>query len=100
MEALARHLPQVLADFAPDFVLYQAGVDPHAGDKLGRLALTDAGLALRDRFVINEARRRALPVASALGGGYGDDPREVAARHAASMLAMADENARFAAPQP
>jgi acetoin utilization deacetylase AcuC-like enzyme len=94
MEALTRHLTEVLAEFAPDCVLYQAGVDPHRDDKLGRLALSDAGLEARDRFVVREARRRALPVASALGGGYGDDARIVAARHAASMLAMADENAR------
>ncbi|WP_196490058.1 histone deacetylase [Erythrobacter donghaensis] len=99
MAALTRHLPQVLADFAPDFVLYQAGVDPHHDDKLGRLALTDTGLAMRDRFVIAEARRRNLPVASALGGGYGDDPRKVAARHAASMLTMADENRRYRGEQ-
>jgi acetoin utilization deacetylase AcuC-like enzyme len=95
MAELTRHLPQVLADFAPDFVLYQAGVDPHRDDKLGRLALSDAGLAARDRFVVGEARRRGLPVASALGGGYGDDPRAVAARHARSMLAMAEENRRW-----
>jgi acetoin utilization deacetylase AcuC-like enzyme len=94
MEALTRHLPQVLADFAPDFVLYQAGVDPHIDDKLGRLSLTDAGLEARDRFVVREARRLGLPVASALGGGYGNDVRAVAARHAASMLAMAAENTR------
>lgn len=95
MAALTRHLPEVIADFAPDFVLYQAGVDPHAEDKLGRLALTDAGLAARDRFVVSETRRRGLAIASALGGGYGDDPRVVAARHAASMLTMAAENDRF-----
>jgi acetoin utilization deacetylase AcuC-like enzyme len=95
MEALARHLPEVMGRFAPDFVLYQAGVDPHADDKLGRLALTDAGLEARDRFVIRAARKAGLPVASALGGGYGDDARIVAARHAASMLAMADENHRI-----
>lgn len=98
MEALTRHLPEVFSEFAPDFVLYQAGVDPHRDDKLGRLGLSDAGLALRDRFVIGESRHRRLPVASALGGGYGDDPREVAARHAASMLAMAEANSAFPAP--
>lgn len=95
MEVLTLHLPQVLADFAPDFVLYQAGVDPHVEDKLGRLALTDAGLRARDQFVVMSCRGRCIPVASALGGGYGDDPRGVAARHAASMLAMAEENARW-----
>jgi acetoin utilization deacetylase AcuC-like enzyme len=98
MEALSRHLPEVLADFAPDFVLYQAGVDPHVDDKLGRLALTDAGLDARDRFVVRSCRSRGLPVASALGGGYGDDARVVAARHARSMLAMAAENARAGLP--
>lgn len=95
MEALTRHLPGVLNDFAPDFVLYQAGVDPHIEDKLGRLALTDMGLRLRDQFVVASCRGRCIPVASALGGGYGDDPRTVAARHAASMLTMAEENARW-----
>lgn len=97
MAELTRHLPEVLGDFAPDIVLYQAGVDPHREDKLGRLALTDEGLAARDRFVVGEARRRGLPVASALGGGYGDDARAVAARHAASMLVMAEANALFPA---
>jgi acetoin utilization deacetylase AcuC-like enzyme len=94
MAAVERHLPPVLDQFAPDLVLYQAGVDPHREDKLGRLALSDAGLEARDRYVIRAARQRGLPVASALGGGYGDDPRAVAARHARSMLAMADENTR------
>lgn len=95
MAELDRHLPELLDNFAPDMVLYQAGVDPHVDDKLGRLALSDAGLIARDRFVINEVRRRALPVASALGGGYGVDQREVADRHAASMLAMAAENSLY-----
>ena len=94
---LAEHLPGLLDDIRPDLVLYQAGVDPHESDKLGRLALTSEGLTERDRFVVREARKRGLPIASALGGGYGEDQREVAARHARSMLAMADENLRFPA---
>lgn len=95
MRALSDHLPRLMADFEPDLVLYQAGVDPHQDDRLGRLNLTDAGLLARDRFVIAQARQRAIPVASALGGGYGKDQRIVADRHARSMLAMADENMRW-----
>ena len=100
MSMLEDVLPEVIADFAPDFVFYQAGVDPHRDDRLGRLALTDEGLQRRDRFVVGSARGRGLPIASALGGGYGSEPRAVADRHARSMLAMAQENARYPAPQP
>ncbi|WP_211051503.1 histone deacetylase family protein [Parasphingorhabdus halotolerans] len=95
MAELALQLPKIFASFAPDCILYQAGVDPHVDDKLGRLALTDDGLEQRDRFVVREARKRGLPIASALGGGYGNDQREVAERHARSMLAMADEAEKF-----
>ncbi|MAY19035.1 MAG: histone deacetylase [Erythrobacteraceae bacterium] len=98
MEALDKHLPAIIEQFDPDFVFYQAGVDPHLEDKLGRLALTDKGLQARDRYVVRQARSRGLPIASALGGGYGDDPRLVAARHARSMLAMADENGLYLRP--
>lgn len=95
---LERHLPSLFTSFRPDLVLYQAGVDPHREDRLGRLALSDEGLAARDRLVLREARRRGVSVASALGGGYGHDPMVVGRRHAASMLAMAAENARHPAP--
>ncbi len=94
MTALADHLPRLLDDVRPDLVLYQAGVDPHADDKLGRLALSDAGLDARDRYVMRVARARGVPVASVLGGGYGQDRMAVARRHAASMLALADEFAQ------
>jgi len=95
MEQLSRHLPQLLDEFSPDLVLYQAGVDPHEDDRLGRLALTDQGLITRDQFVVSQVRRRGVPIASALGGGYGDDQSAVAQRHARSMRAMAEENRRW-----
>lgn len=95
---LAEVLPGVLDDFAPDIVLYQAGVDPHRDDRLGRLALSDEGLQARDRFVVAQVRGRGLPIASALGGGYGSDPMLIGRRHARSMLAMARENASYPVP--
>ncbi len=94
LDTLATHLPTLLGTIRPDIVLYQAGVDPHRDDRLGRLALSDDGLAARDRYVVAQARQRGIPVASALGGGYGTDQREVAQRHANSMLVMAQENTR------
>ena len=94
LAVLADALPSLLDRHMPGLVLYQAGVDPHVDDRLGRLALSDAGLAARDRFVIAACRRRGIPVASTLGGGYGNDVAAVARRHAMSIAAQA---AAFAA---
>ena len=59
-----------IAAFAPDLVLYLAGVDPLASDRLGRLAMTHAGLAERDHRVLTFCAAGAIPVSVAIGGGY------------------------------
>lgn len=92
LAALEAHLPALLAGVRPDLVFYQAGVDPHEDDRLGRLALTDAGLERRDRFVMRRVAGHGIPLASVLGGGYGHDRMAVARRHARTMLALADEH--------
>jgi acetoin utilization deacetylase AcuC-like enzyme len=69
LAALEQALPGVFA-FAPDILFYQAGVDPLAEDRLGRLALTHAGLMARDRMVLAGGRARGVPVVLSLGGGY------------------------------
>jgi acetoin utilization deacetylase AcuC-like enzyme len=85
---LAETLVPLVEGFAPDLILYQAGVDPFAGDRLGRLALTREGLVRRDRWIAALARDRGIPLASALGGGYGDDAMEVSGRHVTSILTL------------
>jgi len=88
MDALTTSLPALVEDFAPTLILYQAGVDPWEGDRLGRLKLSREGLVVRDKWVASLARARGVPLASALGGGYGVDAMEVSARHVASILAL------------
>ena len=55
----------------PGLIFFLAGADPHEGDRLGRLNVSTAGLAERDRVVLAAARARRIPVAIAMGGGYG-----------------------------
>jgi acetoin utilization deacetylase AcuC-like enzyme len=100
LAALEAHLPPLLAEVRPDLLFYQAGVDPHEDDRLGRLALTDAGLERRDRFVMRHAAHRGIPLASVLGGGYGNDRMAVARRHARTTLALADEHDRVRSLHP
>ena len=85
---LAATLAPLLDRFRPGLVLYQAGVDPYAGDRLGRLALTRDGLARRDRLVARLLAERGIPFASTVGGGYGDDALEIAGRHVAAILTL------------
>ena len=95
---LAEELPALLDAHAPQLVLYQAGVDPHADDRLGRLALSDAGLTRRDTYVIDQCRKRGIAVAATPGGGYGADRYEIALRHGRSFVAMAAAAARVSGP--
>ncbi len=67
---------------APDIVFYNAGVDVHADDRLGRLALTDHGIEQRERMVIAHFRARGVPVCGVIGGGYLRDVDALARRHA------------------
>lgn len=55
----------------PELIFFLAGADPHEGDRLGRLKLTAAGLAERDRRVFAAALERRIPVAVSMAGGYG-----------------------------
>lgn len=55
----------------PGLIFYLAGADPHEGDRLGRLKLTTAGLAERDRRVLAAGRERRIPMALSMAGGYG-----------------------------
>ena len=83
---LEETLAPFLIEHRPQLILYQAGVDPFAGDRLGRLALTLEGLRARERLVMRLAA--GTPVASTVGGGYGDDALEIARRHVAAILTL------------
>ena len=88
------HVPEILDGHRPDIVLYQAGADPFAGDQLGTLKLTKAGLRERDDLVISECERRGIPVAGTLGGGYAADPSDTVDIHAGTAMAFWETRAK------
>ena len=79
---LADHLPGLLEHVRPDLVFYNAGVDPHVDDQLGRLALSERGLWRRERLVIETCLHAGVPVAGVIGGGYAADLDQLARLHA------------------
>ena len=70
LEQLERHLPGVLSAADAGLAFYLAGVDVAAGDRYGKLALTESGIRRRDRVVIEALRRRRIPLVILLAGGY------------------------------
>jgi acetoin utilization deacetylase AcuC-like enzyme len=82
LELLQRHLPAAVDAAKPDLVFYLAGVDVAAGDRYGRLALSEAGVGSRDRQVIETVRGRGLPLTIVLGGGYAATRARTAELHA------------------
>jgi acetoin utilization deacetylase AcuC-like enzyme len=98
LEKLAANLPMVLERSAPQIAFYLAGVDVVAGDRYGRLALSEQGVAQRDRFVIETVRRRAIPLVIVLAGGYAATRQRTAELHthvfrAAAEFSVADTGA-------
>ena len=81
LQTLDNFLPDLLSNVKPDLVLYDAGVDPHHGDKLGKLALTDTGLFRREMQVLMACLAGGYPVACVIGGGYSDDTKGLVYRH-------------------
>jgi acetoin utilization deacetylase AcuC-like enzyme len=81
LQTLATYLPDLLTQLRPDLVLYDAGVDTHVGDRLGKLALTDSGLYRREMQVLSTCLAQRYPVACVIGGGYADDLEALVYRH-------------------
>ncbi len=90
LEALESTLPDALATFAPAFVVWIAGADPHFNDRFGQLRLEDADMAARDRHVLDRVLGRGVPLVVLYGGGYNRDRVHTARLHANTVL-MASE---------
>lgn len=90
LAVLERTLEEVLARVRPQLVIFDAGVDPHAADRLGHLELSDSGLYHRERHVIQRCRAAGAAVACVIGGGYDRDIEALAWRHSQLHRAALD----------
>ena len=84
-DALDTALPRATADVA----FYLAGADPWEGDRLGRLALTKAGLRARDELVLDRLLETGAAVCVVLAGGYAEDVEDTVDINAATAAAVA-----------
>jgi acetoin utilization deacetylase AcuC-like enzyme len=90
LAALDAALDRALGAFGtPDIAFYLAGADPWEGDRLGRLALTKAGLRMRDDLVLDRLGELGVPVTVLLAGGYAPDVRDTVDINAGTAAAVA-----------
>jgi acetoin utilization deacetylase AcuC-like enzyme len=85
--ALIPAVQSALDEFRPDIVFYVGGADPYCEDQLGGLSLTKQGLMQRDRKVFEESRKRGIPVATTLAGGYARRVEDTIRIHVNTILA-------------
>jgi acetoin utilization deacetylase AcuC-like enzyme len=90
LDALEKGLIHSLKTITPDLIFYVGGADPYREDQLGGLALTMEGLQKRDRLVFEHARRRGIPVASTMAGGYARRVADTARIHVNTIVAARD----------
>lgn len=90
LECLEPALASALNGPLPDLAIYVSGADPFEGDRLGRLALTKAGLAARDECVFSALRTAGVPVAVTMAGGYAHDIRDTVDIHCTTVRRALD----------
>jgi acetoin utilization deacetylase AcuC-like enzyme len=73
LHSLGECLDQLDARFKANCLIFLAGADPHEGDRLGRLKISQEGMRLRDQMVFQYALDRQLPIAFSMAGGYGKE---------------------------
>jgi acetoin utilization deacetylase AcuC-like enzyme len=85
---LSESLDVALAAGVPDIAFFLAGADPWEGDRLGRLALTKAGLQARDELVLDRLIETGAAVVVVLAGGYAPDVADTVDINAATVAAV------------
>jgi acetoin utilization deacetylase AcuC-like enzyme len=81
LEAVEEGARRAIAMANADLAIYLAGADPYSGDRLGRMAVSMAGLAERDRIIFGLCRENGLPVAVTMAGGYAPNVADIVEIH-------------------
>jgi acetoin utilization deacetylase AcuC-like enzyme len=88
-EALQQGMTTAIERSRPDVAFFLAGADAWRGDRWGRLGLTKAGLAERDRIVLDTCESAGIPVVVTMAGGYAPNVQDTVDIHYNTVSAAA-----------
>ncbi len=86
MRLLEQNIGPALDEHKPDLVMFVMGSDIYEGDPLTETRIPKEGVLKRDLYVVEECRKRNIPVAMTLSGGYSEESWRI---HADSIAALA-----------
>jgi acetoin utilization deacetylase AcuC-like enzyme len=81
LEMVEEGTRRAIMNAGADLAIFIAGADAFAGDRLGKLNISKAGLAQRDSLVLDMCAASGLPVAIAMGGGYAENVEDIVDIH-------------------
>ena len=81
LEALKTGVHMALSSIEAEFAIFLSGADAYLDDRLGRLALTKAGLIERDRIVFEACWKEGIPLTVVMAGGYARNVRDTVDIH-------------------
>jgi acetoin utilization deacetylase AcuC-like enzyme len=97
---LEKGLIASLDKFQPDIAFYVGGADPYREDQLGGLSMTIEGLEARDRVVFEQLRKRSVPIAMTLAGGYARRVEDTVRIHVNAIRVAAEIARRESRSEP
>ena len=85
MKLLEANVPSALDEHKPELVMFVMGSDIYEGDPLTTTNISKETVLKRDLYVVGECRKRGIPVAMTLSGGYSKESWRI---HADSIAAI------------
>jgi acetoin utilization deacetylase AcuC-like enzyme len=95
LDALQNGIRASLKRANAELVLYLAGADPYKQDRFGRLDVSKAGLAERDRMVLRSCHEAGLPIALTMAGGYAPNITDTVDIHLQTVLIAAEHQKNY-----
>ncbi|GAM74196.1 histone deacetylase [Vibrio ishigakensis] len=90
MQSFTSVVELAISLYQPDMIIYDAGVDIHVDDELGYLNISTQGIYQRDCFMFSLAKRKQIPIAAVVGGGYRSNHSDLVPIHMQLIRAAID----------
>lgn len=87
---IKNNLEKILSERDIKFIIFNAGADVAGSDWLGRLDISNEGVAARDSYIFGLARDHKIPCLMVLSGAYGPHAAELISESLSAIIESTD----------